>query len=213
MASIYKIFAPNSKAVITNGVHQWFNFYKEQFRVNTPVRIASFMAQASHETAQFQTLEEYASGANYEGRMDLGNIYKGDGVKFKGRGIFQITGRANYKTMSAKIFGDDRLLNNPSILLQPQYAVLSAFHFWNDRNLNALADKKATVSISKKINGGTNGLKERVANFAKISSLFAINPTFASLYFLPEKKKFSPKKMADNFITIASNFWDFFTFK
>lgn len=189
----YKKFAPTANEAVVNGVNQWFNIYKNLFAVNTPLRISSFMAQAAHETANFKVLEEYATGAAYEGRKDLGNIFKGDGVKFKGRGIFQITGRANYKTMSQKIFGDDRLIANPDILLQPQYAVLSAFHFWNDRGFNSLADKKQNATISRRINGGENGMSDRLKKFETIFRLFT-DPAFAVTFLgtaVAEKKKSS----------------------
>ena len=74
-----------------------FNKYSDTFGITTPLRAVHYLAQVFHESFKLYYTEEIASGANYEGRKDLGNIYKGDGVRFKGRGFLQITGRANYK--------------------------------------------------------------------------------------------------------------------
>lgn len=139
-----------------------------QYGVDTEKRMEAFIAQAAHETAGFKTLREYASGAAYEGRTDLGNTQPGDGVKFRGRGIFQVTGRSNYKDVSRHIFGDDRLLTKPELLEEPVNATLSALHFWKSRNLSALADKGDFEGITKKINGGLNGWADRLSYYEKI---------------------------------------------
>lgn len=130
--------------------------------VNTPLRFAAFLANILHESGCFKYVHELASGEAYEGRKDLGNTYPGDGRKFKGRGLIQITGRINYAAVSKAMFGDTKtLLMNPDLLATPENAVKSAYWFWNDRNLNALADIPDFIKIVKRINGGTNGLAER----------------------------------------------------
>lgn len=138
------------------------NVFLVGYGIDTDLRLQHFIAQAAHETGQFQFLTELASGAAYEGRKDLGNINPGDGVKFKGRGIFQTTGRANYKSVSLHLFGDERLLDDPSILTHPEFAVKSAAFFWKSKNLNQYADLDDAIRVTKKINGGTNGLEERL---------------------------------------------------
>lgn len=120
--------------------------------IDTPARVAEFLAQACLETDYFKVLEEYASGAGYEGRKDLGNVYAGDGKKFKGRGIFQCTGRANYATYGKRLGLD--LLKEPALAERPDISVRIAVMYWNDKGLNAYADKGDTAAISRAINRG-----------------------------------------------------------
>lgn len=133
--------------------------------IDTPARAAAFIAQIGHESGQFYYTRELwgptASQSRYEGRADLGNTINGDGKKFMGRGLIQLTGRANYSKYSMYRYGDLRLLGTPSLVEEPDDAVGSAVWFWNTHGLSALADKGDFLKITKKINGGTNGLKER----------------------------------------------------
>lgn len=161
----------------------YLNQYMAFFQINTPQRVWHFIAQAAHETMSFNTLRELASGEAYEGRQDLGNTNKGDGVKFKGRGIFQTTGRFNYERTSLDIFKDKRLLDNPELLEQPEWAVLSAGLYWQNRHLNSLADTNNIRNITLKINGGLNGFNDRLGfyNEAKKyidSECFIVIPEF-----------------------------------
>jgi len=131
------------------------------FGINTPERQAAFLAQLAHESGQLRYVREIASGKAYEGRKDLGNTQPGDGPKFRGRGLIQITGRANYREC-----GDDlgaELEDNPELLEEPDLAVASACWFWATRGLNELADAGDFRKITRKINGGTNGLADRMA--------------------------------------------------
>lgn len=120
--------------------------------IDTPARIAEFLAQACLETDYFRVLEEYASGAAYEGRKNLGNTVAGDGKRFKGRGIFQCTGRANY-TAYGKRLGLD-LVKEPHLAARPDISVRIAVLYWNDKGLNAYADRGETAAISRAINRG-----------------------------------------------------------
>lgn len=164
------------------------------YQINTRGRITAFLAQLAHESGSFRYVEEIADGSAYEGRADLGNVVRGDGKKFKGRGLIQITGRGNYLRCSLALFGDDRLLKNPELLEQPRYAVQSACWFWKDKGLNELADlpdtwtkavkkldgkgkpylKKYTKFqwITKIINGGQNGISERELFYSRARKLF-----------------------------------------
>ncbi len=134
-----------------------------EFGINTPARQASFLAQLAHESGQLVYVRELASGAAYEGRTDLGNVVAGDGARFRGRGLLQITGRTNYAACG-KALGLD-LLAQPALLEQTVNACRSAGWFWQSRGLNALADAGDQVAVTRRINGGTNGLAERLAYF------------------------------------------------
>ena len=135
-----------------------------EFGITTPARQASFLAQVGHESGSLVYVRELASGKAYEGRADLGNVRPGDGVRFKGRGLLQVTGRSNYAACG-KALGLD-LLAKPELLEQAVNACRSAGWFWQTRGLNALADLGDQVKVTKRINGGANGLTERLALFA-----------------------------------------------
>ena len=145
----------------------FLNAAMDNFAINTPLRQAAFLAQVAHESGSLRYVREISSGAAYEGRADLGNTQPGDGVKFRGRGLIQITGRNNYKACSRALFEDDRLLMVPVLLERPENACNSAAWFWDDHELNDLADASKFVTITKKINGGTTGLEERQAFYAR----------------------------------------------
>ena len=139
-----------------------------RYGIDTAQRQRHFLAQLLHESGSLRYVRELASGAAYEGRKDLGNTQTGDGVRFKGRGLIQITGRANYARLSADLLGDDTFLTQPELLEQPRWAVESACWFWKRGNLNALADKDDIVAVTRRINGGTNGLDDRKKYYEKL---------------------------------------------
>ena len=132
-----------------------------RYEINTPLRAAHFLAQVAHESDGFCTCEEYASGSAYEGRRDLGNTQAGDGKRYKGRGLVQLTGRANYKTYGDKIGID--LVSNPEKAADPATSLVLACEYWNKTRggLNQFADRDDVISITKAINGGLNGLDDR----------------------------------------------------
>jgi putative chitinase len=167
---------------------QWMNQTCPTYEIDTPHEFAHFLAQACHETDHFRTLKEYASGQAYEGRADLGNTQPGDGVRFKGRGIFQTTGRANYFQLGVKQGQSDLFVNSPELLEQPQYAVWSACEYWKTRSLNDIANHPDADVLKKKyrgnvidvspvefisltINGGYNGMDERKRFYALAQSV------------------------------------------
>lgn len=137
----------------------------EEFEINTPARQAAFLAQIAHESGSLRYVRELASGGAYEGRADLGNTHAGDGPFFKGRGLIQITGRNNYTKCGEAL--DLPLLQQPELLEQPDSACRSAAWFWQTHGLNELADAGDFIRITKRINGGTNGLAERQAFWAR----------------------------------------------
>ncbi|HRB84734.1 MAG TPA: glycoside hydrolase family 19 protein [Acinetobacter johnsonii] len=134
--------------------------------LDNSLRLIHFLAQLAHESGNFRYMEEIASGAAYEGRKDLGNTQVGDGKRFKGRGPIQLTGRANYRKYGQQLGIDFE--NNPDIVALPSVGLLVACKFWSDNDLNALADKDDVLTITRRINGGTNGLADRKAHLAKL---------------------------------------------
>jgi len=138
------------------------NLAMHEFEIDvTPVREAAFLAQVAHESGGLTYVREIASGAAYEGRADLGNTKPGDGEKFRGRGLIQVTGRSNYAVCGAAL--DLDLLTHPELLEQIPNAARSAGWFWKTHGLNELADHGDFKLITKRINGGYNGYKERLA--------------------------------------------------
>ena len=133
----------------------------DEFTINSPVRQAAFLAQIGHESGSLRYVRELASGEAYEGRADLGNTEPGDGIKFKGRGLLQITGRANYAECGS-VLGED-LIGTPELLELPELASRSAGWFWSTRNCNEFADSGNFQKLTRRINGGLNGLTEREA--------------------------------------------------
>jgi putative chitinase len=162
---IIKKISPKSSDKIVDDLVIYFNKHFETYDINSKLRKCHFLAQAAHETDGFKTLEEYASGAAYEGRKDLGNTVQGDGRKFKGRGIFQLTGRANYKTFGTKLGYD--LVKNPELAETPEVSVLVALEYWKDRGLNKHADNDDVETITRRINGGLNGFDDRKLYLAR----------------------------------------------
>ena len=147
------------------------------FSIDSPNRLAAFLAQIGHESGHLVYVREIwgptAAQARYEGRLDLGNIQVGDGKRFMGRGLIQTTGRANYRATRDGLMEFLQEVPDfeafPEELEKPDMAALSAAWYWNSRNLNALADvgdDDSFVQITRRINGGTNGLAERQALYA-----------------------------------------------
>jgi len=140
--------------------------------INTPLRQSMFLAQLLHESGDFKWMEEIASGAAYEGRKDLGNTHTGDGKRFKGRGPIQLTGRANYKAAGDALGVD--FINSPEIAAFPEYGFRTAVWFWGTRNLNVPSDAGDIKTVTKKINGGFNGLEDRKARYAKAKKVLGV---------------------------------------
>lgn len=146
-----------------------------RFQIVGPKRVAAFIAQIGHESGQLLWVREIwgptPQQARYEGRSDLGNTQKGDGSKYRGRGLIQITGRANYAACGEALALD--LINHPELLEQPQNAAMSAAWFWSTKGLNTLADSGDFERITRRINGGLNGLADRLALWEKARAVLA----------------------------------------
>lgn len=174
-----------------------------QQNITTKNQVMCFLAQCGHESSEFNVLREnfnysadgllkifpkyfnrelalaYArqpqkiANKVYASRMGNGPEESGDGFKYRGVGLIQLTGKENITKCSLAIFGDDRAVKTPEILLDKENAVKSACWFWNKNNLNILADKLAIEALTKKINGGTIGLSERIKLLNKIQKILA----------------------------------------
>ena len=134
------------------------NGWAEHFHINTPLRMAHYLAQIAHESGELRYTKELASGKAYEGRKSLGNTQPGDGVRFKGRGLIQITGRANYSAY-ANYCGFD-VVRCPELLERPLGATKSSMWVFQKFGCNELADADNLKAIRKRINGGFNGLAQ-----------------------------------------------------
>lgn len=159
-ASFFKIF-PN--AVKHDEIYNHLSAAMNKYGITTETRESYFLAQLGHETAGFKYIKELGSQAyfkRYDGRKDLGNTQAGDGARYAGRGFIQLTGRANYASMSKKLGYD--LVNTPELACQPKIAALIAGQYWEDRGINVYCDKKDFRKVTKLINGGYNGLSDRI---------------------------------------------------
>ena len=144
-----------------------------EFGINTQQRQAMFLAQIGHESGGMHyTVEIWGNTAaqiSYEGRKNLGNTQVGDGFKYRGRGLIQTTGRYNYEA-TAKALGID-CVNNPDLLAEPENAARSAAWWWQSHNLNKYADADDCRGCTKVINGGYNGLEQRLALYEAAKSV------------------------------------------
>jgi putative chitinase len=145
------------------------------YQILGSLRVAAFIAQIGHESGQFRYVREIwgptAAQRGYEGREDLGNTMPGDGRKYCGRGLIQITGRANYAKCGEALGLD--LINHPELLELPQHAAMSAAWFWKQKGLNDLADRYQFITITRRINGGLNGLDDRIELWKKAQAVLA----------------------------------------
>jgi putative chitinase len=125
------------------------------------------------EAENFARLPEKIANRVYGGRIGNGSEASGDGWKFIGRGLIQITGRMNYSLVSKALFGDERLLEKPEMLEEPRYAVESGCWYWQSNNLNLYADKNDLLTVTKRINGSTNGLEIRQSYYNDLKGITA----------------------------------------
>ncbi len=198
------------KTALMPALAEWMNTLCPQYQIDTAQEFAHFLAQACHETDHFKTLREYASGKAYEGRADLGNTQAGDGERFRGRGIFQTTGRANYLQLGIKKGSRDLFINKPELLEEPEMAVWSACEYWLTRNLNDAANHPDSDRLKKKyrgsvldlspvefisytVNGGNRGLEDRKAFYAKALGILG-QAELASLGRAMPAAALAPKK-------------------
>jgi putative chitinase len=141
--------------------------------ISTRLRAVHFLAQVGHESEGFVFLTELGGPnycARYDGRADLGNTQPGDGYRYRGRGLIQLTGRANYRAYGAKLGLD--LEGNPALAAEPATALKIACLYWRDHGCNALADADDINGVTRKVNGGLNGLADRTARLRELKALW-----------------------------------------
>lgn len=183
---------------------QYLQVSAERFHIDTPERIAGWLAQCAHESGNFRMLSEnlnYSADALlktfpkyftkldvaiyarkpekiankvYADRMGNGSEESGDGWKYRGRGLIGLTGKANYRLFGKDVGSEKEILEHPELVAEPKFAALSAGWFWATNGLNQLADVKDIVAMSKKVNGGTIGLEHRKELYAQICKALSI---------------------------------------
>lgn len=151
--------------------------FGSRFGLDLPHRLAHYFAQLGEESGGFKWDKELASGAEYEGRKDLGNIKPGDGIRYKGRTGIQITGRANYAAFSTWVHSNVDLSapnfeSSPDLLNTDPWEGLGPIWYWSTRKLNVLADENNLEQITKKVNGGLNGFDVRVKFYVRAALVF-----------------------------------------
>lgn len=147
------------------------------FGIDTPLRVAHFLAQVAHESGTGQWMRELwgptPTQKRYEGRADLGNTQTGDGRRFAGRGLIQLTGRANYTAYSQALYGDMRVVSDPTLVAVLPDAALAAGWFWGPyKHINPLADRDNLEAVTRRVNGGLNGLDDRRQKLSRAKSLY-----------------------------------------
>ncbi|MFV3416299.1 glycoside hydrolase family 19 protein [Pseudomonas sp. NY15436] len=147
----------------------------QRYKIDSPVRQAAFLAQIGHESGQLKWVREIwgptPAQQKYEGRKALGNTEPGDGRRFLGRGLLQVTGRENYRKTGAAL--GIPLLDKPELLELPEWAAASAAWWWANHGLNELADVGEFEQITRVINGGLNGQRERLELWARAKEVLA----------------------------------------
>lgn len=208
-----KYIAPNGNPKILEGWATYLDELLPKYEVNTYLRVCHFLGQCAQETDGFKVYEEYASGKAYEGRKDLGNTQKGDGVKYKGRGGIMLTGRSNYRQIGNNLGID--LEKYPEKALEPKIAILASLEYWKTRGINKVADKDDINAVTKKVNGGDNGIFDRVAytNKAKavipkhinFGSVATPAPTTLPVYVIDEKALLAEIREANGLAKLLSD--------
>ncbi|MDJ0598120.1 MAG: hypothetical protein QNJ37_04685 [Crocosphaera sp.] len=152
-------------------IHNDLNRCLNTFKINNKLRIRHFLSQCAHESGGLKWLKELASGSAYEGRKDLGNTQPGDGRKFKGGGVIQLTGRANYQQL-ANYTNDPKVMKIGVNYVAENYPFTSAGVWWQANKMNELCDQNPSViTVTRRVNGGTNGLSDRQHWYNKISKI------------------------------------------
>jgi putative chitinase len=159
------------QAAIISGMGAAFGATLACYAIDRPLRVAHFLAQIAHESDGFCTTEEYGDGRAYEGRRDLGNVEPGDGPRYKGRGLIQLTGRMNY-ALTGRELGLD-LVADPLLVNDPITFLLVACKYWARLKINTPSDADDLYEVTRRVNGGLNGLDSRLAYLTRAKALVA----------------------------------------
>lgn len=183
-AQLRSIAGPKAAAFITAGIVANLDWI-DRFGIDRPHRLAHFLCQLGHESDRFHTTTEYASGSAYEGRRDLGNTQRGDGKRFRGRGLIQCTGRANAREFTAWMRAIDPACpdfeSDAELLAAFPWALYSAVWYWETRKLSAYADQNNIEMITRRINGGLNGYEDRIALYTRTALVLLGYPMTAGV--------------------------------
>ena len=156
---VLRAVCPNGKAEVLDGFAASMQDCITQAQLTTTARLAAFIGQCAEESASFTTTVEFATGIAYNGRRDLGNTQPGDGPRFKGRGLIQLTGRSNYREAGQAL--ELPLEAQPEMAAQFPAAALIAAWYWKTRHINPWADRWDLLQVTRLINGGENGYGQR----------------------------------------------------
>jgi predicted chitinase len=167
--AIFKTAMPGLSDGLARQYHPPMEAAMREFSITSEMRSAMWLAQVGHESVSLRYMEEIASGAAYEGRRDLGNTQPGDGVRYKGRGPIQLTGRTNYRNAGAALHLP--LEANPQMAADPRVAFRVSAWWWAAHGLNGFADAGDVLGATRRINGGTNGLDDRRSRYNLARSL------------------------------------------
>jgi putative chitinase len=159
------------QAAIISGMGAKLASTLARYAIDTPLRVAHFLGQIAHESDGFCTTEEYADGRAYEGRRDLGNVQAGDGPRYKGRGLIQLTGRMNY-ALTGQELGLD-LVGAPLSVNDPITYLLVSCVFWTRLKVNRACDADDLYEVTRLVNGGLNGLASRLGYLTRAKALVA----------------------------------------
>lgn len=172
-----------TRAVRCGEILPHLNASLTEAQVDSPLRLAMYVAQLEHESDHFRTFEEYANGTAYDPAINprlaarLGNTEPGDGRRFKGRGAIQLTGRSNYARAGLAL--GLPLLEHPELAAAPENAFRVAAWFWMANGINAHADKGDIGEATRRINGGLHGLLERTKNYDRACEVLGALTPFA----------------------------------
>lgn len=165
-----KYIVPTSKLEDRTNYLKEFNDVAEKY-IKGYLPICAFVAQTAFESGGLHYLKEIANGSAYEGRMDLGNTFKDDGIRYKGRGYIQLTGRANYESFKKWLGGQPDIISHPEMVEKPHLAMLATVFFWTSHNLNELAETDDFKAVTKRINGGLNGYSKRLIYYLRAKEI------------------------------------------
>lgn len=175
--NILRKYWPYAKEWILEGIVDNWSRLCDKYGIDSPREQAHLLAQIAHESANLRTTVEYGTYnyfKKYNNRKSLGNTEPGDGPRYRGRGLIQITGRANYSEMSKELGVD--LINNPELLEKFPLALETAFIFWYNRDkLKEFSLKNDIIKVTKIVNGGTNGLSDRRKQLHKAREVFNVD--------------------------------------